>query len=156
MAVIVTGIKEVDAMLRRLSDKDVRRVTKQALRIAAYPVRDAAKRIIPLGTGTANKKGNTVHLRDNLAVRAGRGRGARLSVVVTQKGGSFSGDTYYGSFVELGHKTGKRQAKQRGKGSRREIAGKWYMKQAGDATEQQATDIYEKVLFDWATREAGK
>lgn len=168
----ITGFSDVRRMLAAIGGARQREASRRALKLAAQPVRAAAQAIIPLGGGRSTwgwskgaRKQKTWHLRNNIAIAMGGSRGGKLRVHVRQRGGEFQGETFYGSFVELGHRIGKRSSTIRraqrtrnqavlATDTRKQVAGRWYMRKAGQCSEQQAIDIYETELTRWLNQEA--
>lgn len=77
------------------------KVGRQALRAGAHVIRAEAQRRVPVDTGV---------LRKSIKVRSGRTRGrGELKMLITLGASNlYSGDQFYGAFVEFGHRRGKR------------------------------------------------
>jgi HK97 gp10 family phage protein len=161
VSLTITGLREINQMLVRLGERGDE-LNAKALRPAAEAIKRRAQTVIPLGTGRT-KDNKTYHLRQNISIRSMRSRKqGRVGWRVTQVGGNYAGETYYGSFVELGHYSGRRTAVMRreqrkggeGAGGRRKVEGKWYMKQAAEQEENTALAIYEQEILKLLSLEA--
>ena len=109
LTIKITGGAELERKLRELDTKVAGRIARQATRAGANAVLAEARRQSPVGRsrvlgGEAHKAGT---LRDSLKVRSARNRGG-VAYVVRTAAGDYRGQTFYGSFVEFGHKIGKR------------------------------------------------
>ena len=96
----VTGIDELDALFKEAIPKMQKQIVRKATRAVAKDVLADAKARAPHDTGL---------LESSLVVRSAkitnkRRRGIEGHSVET-KDGLFRGETFYGAFVELGHKT---------------------------------------------------
>lgn len=116
---IVTGVKELDAILRDLEPKLARKYIRKGMRDGMKLVRDQARADAPVRSGT---------MRKAIKVRAGRSRKrGRIAIEVRVGEGDFKGDTFYGAFVEYGTSRQKAQEfmlrafRERGEAARREI-----------------------------------
>jgi HK97 gp10 family phage protein len=90
----VQGMPELLKMLATLEPKLSRKVLRKAIRKAAQPIRDAARAKAPVKTGKLRKS-----IRLRAAKRLMRGS---VGIVVEAGGKDFTGDTFYGSFIEYG------------------------------------------------------
>lgn len=91
----VEGLEKVMQAFNSLSKNMAGKAMRKALRDGAKVVADEARNLCPVDTG---------RLRDSIRVRAGRRKKDYIRMVVISGKGDrlFSGETYYGSFVELG------------------------------------------------------
>lgn len=148
-AYIVTGDKRLTRMLNSLGTKLAKKLHAKAAKVALKPVLREARVTSPVATGA---------LRRSLTVRVlPRNRKGKLGAMVTTREGLFRGATYYGGFIELGWRAGKRTklgAANPEQDTRRKIPGRWFMKQAGDATESEAVKLYESELLELILSEA--
>lgn len=102
--VIITGDKELDALLAGLPAKLQKKLSRQATRRAAKNiVLPEAKARVPVDTGD---------LEDSLTVRAIPRSRSRIGHMVATRDGFFKGDQFYGGMIEFGtkerkHKSGK-------------------------------------------------
>jgi len=97
--VFLTGDKALDKKLSTLEGKVRNKIARKAIRKAAKPVLDAAKANVPVESGK---------LRKSLTIRALRKSSKnkfRVGARVTTRDGLFSGETFYGGFVEFGTAT---------------------------------------------------
>lgn len=95
------GGPALERKLAALDSKVARKLSRQALRAGAKVVLAQAKANAPKRTGL---------LRRSLKVRAGKARKGFTQFRVQTAAGSFKGETFYGAFVEFGHKIGKRSS----------------------------------------------
>ena len=100
----ITGDKELNAALKALGSKLALKLERKALRQVAKPVLADAKANCPVDSGD---------LKRSLKLRSMRRSRVRIGLQVATSKGWFKGDTYYGGFVFLGHKTGKRGSDNR-------------------------------------------
>lgn len=102
--VIITGDKELDRLLKGLPLKVQKKVSRSATRKAAKDiVLPDAKSRVPVDTGD---------LEESLSVRAIKRSRTKFGHEVRTKDGFYSGDQFYGAFIEFGtkerkHKSGK-------------------------------------------------
>ena len=127
--IIVTGDKAVTRALNSLGSKKAREIHRKAMRKAARPVLEWARNIVPVVSGT---------YRQSLTIRALKKSRTKIGVVVTQREGQFKGKAFYGGFLEFGWRTGKRRSER----TRRKIEGRWLMRKAGNAKEDEARGLY--------------
>jgi HK97 gp10 family phage protein len=113
----IEGGAELQRKLDELDRKIANTISRQALRAGSKVVLAAAKRFAPIGS--TSDRGGKIHkagtLKRSLKVRAGKRRKGQISFAVQTAAGDYRGDTFYGAFVEYGHKIGKRI---RGKGQK--------------------------------------
>lgn len=147
--VIITGNKSLTKMLNALGSNKAREFHRKAVRKAARPILSEAKTNAPVKSGA---------LRGSLTIRAMPKSRKGIGVKVTNKvGHDFQGKTFYGGFQEYGWKVGRRRSKRGGTSdNRRKVAGKWFMRNAGNAQEQNAIDIYESEVGNLIKAEAKK
>lgn len=146
---VITGNKSLTRMLNALGSPKARELHRKAVRKAARPILEHAKAESPVKSGA---------MRKSLTIKALRRSRRGIGVRVTQKEGLFKGDQFYGGFQEFGWLTGRRRKKEHRKSNRerRKIPGKWFMRGAGTAKEQEAIDIYESELGTMIQQEARK
>lgn len=96
------GVGRLLRRLNALEGKVQRKVVKKAAREAGRPMLAAARKNAPRRSGKLSK---SIKLRTYRRKRTNI-VGARITT--GSKTGDFDGDTYYGAFVEYGHKIGKR------------------------------------------------
>lgn len=115
-SLVELGSKELEAAMADLSKNIQRRVVAKALKKGAEIVLKRARELVPVETG---------RLRDSLRIRQRRGKRDKIDlsvpeVIITTSegqdvaGGLFTGDAWYGGFVEYGHAV-------RGKKKRRKV-----------------------------------
>ncbi len=96
--IVITGHKETDRALREYTPKVQKAIERKAVRRAAKPVADCAKKYAPVKTGA---------LRDSIKVKAlkrsrkNKGR-VGVRVVTSDSDNLFQGKQYYGGFLEFG------------------------------------------------------
>jgi HK97 gp10 family phage protein len=144
----VKGLKELEAKLRELAKPQ--KIVRQGLRAGAKPIQKTAKALAPKQSGKLAK---------SIRVRAGKpNKKGRLTVIVTTSGKDnlFTGATYYGAFVELGHFTGRR-LKVKGKAAyhaaslaagRKHVPGKHFMLRAAEQAAGAAVAAFIAKLKD--------
>lgn len=122
--------------LARGKDRIVRKAQSRSLRAAAKPVLRDAKAFVDSETGT---------LEDSLKIRAGKRRRHSVSIVVQTGDGFFKGETFYGAFVEYGHRMGKRP-KSGQADTRRIVMPHPYLQPAADKNRRRVPLIYAAKL----------
>lgn len=95
----IRGGAELKRALTALSDELRRNVALEALWDGALPIEADMKALAPKDTG---KLAQSIHIE----AKPGRGDYPMVDVVVG--GGLFRGETFYGGFIELGYRRGKR------------------------------------------------
>lgn len=136
----LTGDKQLDRFFRTMPTRVQKKVVRKPLRDAAKLIQTAAKENAPERTGL---------LRRAIKVRAAkRSRRFPFSVTVRPQigAGDFKGKTFYGAFVEFGHRLGLRRnraAIKRGieKDSRPVVEGQHFMERAFESKAQQAKQV---------------
>ncbi len=150
-SVIITGNKSLNRMLQGLASNQARAFHRKALRNAAKVVLQEAKARTPVASGA---------LRSSLTVKAIKRTRKGIGVRITQRSGNeFMGREFYGGFLEFGWRVGKRRGKKTqrdGNDSRRKVEGRWFMRSAGIAKEDEAIEVYETELGDLIRQEARK
>ena len=117
------GAEQLLASLRSFEPKLAKKVLRNAMREAARPILEEAKRLVPVDTG---------ELRDSLVIRAAkRVRKGSVGVVVQTERGFFKGDTYYGAFVEFGTKN---------------MAARPYLRPAFDSRKEEAAMVAQQLI----------
>lgn len=92
----IRGGEELAAALESLGPAMEKKILRSAMREAAKPILDDAKRRAPVLTG---------QLRKSLKIRAiKRNRKGQVGVVISTAKGFFKGDEFYGAFHEFGTK----------------------------------------------------
>ena len=140
-AVSLRGFAEFEKKLRALPGKVARKVVRQALREGAKIIQAEAKARVPVDSGK---------LKKSIKVRAAKSRKKGTAAVVVQTGqGDFKGETFYGAFLEYGHKLGARRSSATTKDLRKQAADlRQYRKTTGD----KRWESTEKSLRDRAKR----
>ncbi len=134
-SVEVKGLREIERKLLSMERKVARKVVRRGLRKGAKVVLTAVKRNVPVRSG---------RLKRSLKVRSmKRQRKGSHAIGV----GAAGGDGFYGAFVALGHKIGKRRGgrKTRGQGGRRgKVRARPFLRlsvlQVGDAAKRTAIE----------------
>jgi HK97 gp10 family phage protein len=129
----VRGGKALAAKLRKLPNKISNKIQRKGLRAGAKLIQRAAKKLAPKDTGL---------LRSSLRVRAGKPRKGKVAVRVMTGEGDYKGETFYGSFLEYGHRLGHRKL-----GSQRKmIPAKPYMKPAFEQNKDAAVKAVRQAI----------
>jgi len=90
------GADELLKGLQELEPAIAKKILRTAMRQAATPILEEAKRRVPILTG---------QLRKSLKIRAiKRNNKGRIGVVISTEKGFFKGETFYGAFLEFGTK----------------------------------------------------
>lgn len=98
----VIGGRALRGALKDLEKKEVRKITRQAVREGLRPVRDAVEARAPVG--------ETGELKQNVKLRVAKGKKrGDIALEVRVGEGDFKGDQYYAAFIEYG--TSKMDAK---------------------------------------------
>lgn len=87
------GAKELEKKLKSLEPKIAKKLVRQSLRKAAKPILAVARTKCPVDTGT---------LKKSIKIRAMRRKKNSFGVLVGTALKWFTGDTFYGAFVEFG------------------------------------------------------
>lgn len=124
ITVRVEGAEELADKLETMPNRIQRKVMRRALRQAAKPIMDKAKTLCPI-LEHERKNRQVGALRDSIKVRAGKRRKSNISVVIGSSADWYTGDQYYGAFIEFGHYQGKPQ--HRGKKYRGEAQGRTWI-----------------------------
>jgi HK97 gp10 family phage protein len=138
----VLGDERLLRKLDRIAKKDARAVTRKGSRAGAKITTARAKALAPVG-GTRTiggtffkkkKKGGS--LRRAIRTRSAKRSRRYIGAVTVMGKGFFKGDTFYGAFVEFGHKVGKR-----GRANRKEVAGLHFMERAAKQTGRKSLKV---------------
>lgn len=89
----IVGVEEVERALRALPGKVAKQAIRKPLRAGAKIVLARAKQNVPAESGA---------LKKSLKVRAGKRSRNTISIRVATGKGWFTGETFYGAFVEFG------------------------------------------------------
>lgn len=97
MSIGIDGVDEFKAALQTIGDSVALRTIKQASEKGCIPIRNQAKMECPRDTGT---------LAENIRIRkkVQRKKGFAGAEVIVGNGW-YKGATFYGAFIEFGHKT---------------------------------------------------
>ena len=125
------GGKALERKLKTLPTRVRNKVVRTALRDGAKIVQAETKSLAPVQTGL---------LKKSLKVRAMKRKKGRIGINVQMGAGDYKGETFYGAFVEYGHKLGKRtngikRAQKKGAAvgdSRPMVPGQHFMERAFD------------------------
>jgi HK97 gp10 family phage protein len=137
------GFDALDKMLKVLPAKVGKKIAKKAMRAALKPVLKGARNNAPVKSG---------RLRKAIKIVTGRIRKGLVSMFVGTKDGAFKGDEFYTGFQELGWKTGSRK----GGGSRTQVEGEHFIKDAFEDNENKMLTILENELGKLIEAEAKK
>ncbi len=139
-----SGLDELKQQLARLDGDDAYTIVANAFRRAAETIAADAKARTPVRTG---------FLKANIAVKVGRSKKSIARATISIGGANwYLTDAFYGSFVALGHLSGKRGSKNRHK-----IKGRNFLRDAFRAhkidTAQQIVEDIAKGLENLAAAE---
>ena len=118
---VLTGDKRLNRKLMKLRGPDAKKAIRKSTRPALKPVLQEAKNNVPVDSGALKKS-----LKIRSLPRSRTSIGARVTSGDTGKR-AFSGEQYYGAFVEFGTKHQK---------------GQKFLKRAADRKRKQAIRIY--------------
>ncbi len=155
---VLTGRPKLDAIFEGFEEKLQKKILRPALKDAALGLETVAFR--NLSGVVVNLKSRK--LRDSLHVQAGtrsRRNKHRVGFQVVTGEGFFKGPTFYGGFVELGHRVGKRPSKVRRAFSgdaRLEVAGKHPLKLSYEQGGARAQNAALAAIAEGIEREAAK
>lgn len=99
----IRGFDELDRKLKTLDKKVQKKVSRAAVKESMQIVLHAARSAAPVLTGLLV---STLRVVTKSSSRRGT-----VSAVVRTRDGDYKGDTFYASFVEFGHRMGKRVGK---------------------------------------------
>ena len=140
--IALTGADELRRNLATLEPRVAKKVIRRALRAGSKIILDRAKATSPVLTGA---------LRNSLRVRAmTRMRKSVLGMKVVTGKGFFTGETFYGAFVEFGHKIGSRKLGDQ----RKDVPGKHFIQEAAETMtsrvgSQVSKDIAAGIEAEW-------
>lgn len=150
----IEGADQLRKKLLALEPRIAKKVVRQAVRPAAKLIQDAAKANVAVDTGK---------LKRSLKVRSLKRSRNRIGVQVSTNSTDnlFKGNTFYGGFLEYGHRLGKRTNAQKRKGykgpdSRKMVPAKPFMKPAFEAKKNEAGQMIVDLLRAGVEREASK
>jgi HK97 gp10 family phage protein len=140
----LVGGDELFRRLHELPAKVAKTIGRRALRDGAKEILLQAKANVPVRSG---------RLKKSLKVRAGKQRKKEtISVLVSTGKKWFTGDTFYGAFVEFGHRFGRRRLGN----SRRKVDGKRFVERAYEERREAAATRVLDSLRTGIEAEAGK
>lgn len=135
----IEGASELERKLKQLEPKMSRKIVRKALRAGARPIQQQEKANIP---AVANREHPAGVWKRSIKIRsAKRSRRGDIGIVIQSRQEDFEGENFYGPFVELGHKTGRR-----GSPMRRQVPGKHYIRKAFETKKGAATAIISREL----------
>ena len=150
----VKGAEQIEKALLNLDRKLARKIVRKALRPALKPILAKARALVPVESGA---------LRKSLKLATGRRKRGEFKMIVWsgEKGMKLNtGEAFYGAFLELGHKYGKRPSKSVNKktgDSRAIIPAKPFLRPAFDAGKERMIKMTEDgiikgILEAWRER----
>lgn len=144
----VSGAQDLAKLLRALPAKVAKKILRKALREGAKLIQQEAVARAPVRTGT---------LRKNIKVRAAtRLKRGNIGVQVLAGKGDYLGDVFYASFIEFGHRRGKRKGGKvtRLEDKREEVPPKPFMRPAFDAAKHRAALRAQRLIVEGIEKEA--
>lgn len=117
LLVKLVGDIKLRRLMKSLPNKDVKKAIRKAARAGAKIITAETKSLAPVG--------ETKRLRRAIKTRAAKRSRKYIGVVTSIGEGNFQGDTFYGAFVEFGHKVGARKL-----ANRAEVEGQGFMLKA--------------------------
>lgn len=141
----IYGLDPLVQKLKRLADEQVREIVSEAMHAAAEPVLESAKEKAPVMAEELAGHAPPGTLRDSLVIKDKKRGKRRISAAVETRAGNYKGEEYYGAFVELGHKQGKRP--QAGASdARAQVDPHPYLEPAFDENESRSISIIKQRL----------
>jgi HK97 gp10 family phage protein len=128
----ITGIKEIDRALQELEKNVAKKVIRQAMRKAMKPVKQQVEANAPRVTGK---------LAGNVKIKAIKKSRTKIGIRVQIGAKEFTGETFYGAFLEYGTK---------------DIPAKGFMRQAFDSAKEEAKGIAIEEIKKGIERDAAK
>lgn len=149
------GGKALERKLKTLPTRVRNKVVRTALREGAKIVQHATKELAPVRTGL---------LKKSIKVRAAKRKRGRIAINVQMGAGDYKGETFYGAFIEYGHRLGKRtngikraqKKKQAINDPRPFIEGQHFMETAFNNTSATAARTIEQSIKRGTEAEASK
>lgn len=127
VSITTEGFQQLDRKLKLLAYPEARGIISKALREGAKVEYKAARLAVHSVTGT---------LVSNIKVRAGKRKKGYVTIKVSIGKKTWTGDAFYGSFVELGHKLGHRKLGKK----RRSIKGEHFLEHTAEETAPKAIE----------------
>lgn len=131
-SMVLTGDRELNRKLQTLKGPKQKKAVRKASRESLKPLASATSRAAPRRSGL---------LARSVKVRALKRSRKRVGARVTIGEGSFKGRTFYGGFIELGRKTGKR-----GSAHRRQVEENDFMRRTAKRKRQSVLADYRQRL----------
>lgn len=141
----IYGLEPLLEKLRRLEEGQSRAIAAQAMHAAAEPVLERAKELAPVMDEALKGHAPPGTLRDSLVIKDKTRGKRRISSSVETKAGNYKGEEYYGAFVELGHKQGRRP-KSGESDARAEVEPHPYLEPAFDETVDRSLSIVKQTV----------
>ena len=131
------NLRKLESNLRLLTVKAQKKVWRPALRAGAKIQQRRAKQLAPHETGALEA---AIKVRAGKRSRSKIGKGTVSAMATLGAKELFKGDSFYGAFVELGHKVGKRGSRAKGAGedTRPFVEGEFFLARAADGTRTSA------------------
>lgn len=136
----ITGLDPLLQKLARLADQEIRTIAGEATHAAAEPVLATAKELAPELEEELPGHAPPGTLKESLVIKDKTRGKRRISASVETRAGNYKGEEFYGAFVELGHKQGKRP-KAGEEDKRQDVAAHPYLEPAFDQNESRALGI---------------
>lgn len=142
---VLTGDVKLNIALANLANKLQRKFVRQAARYALKTVVKTARQLAPKKTG---------RLRKSIKVKSIKRSRSRIGSRVTTGAADnqFTGESFYGAFIEFGWKTGRRTS-----ATRKRIEGQHFLKLAAQRKKRAAIARYRtklRQLIEQETRSA--
>lgn len=130
--VVIFGAQQLDFKLRRLAAKDAKKAIRKGTRAGSKIVTAKAKKLAPVESGLVRRAIRTRALK--------RSRNTIGTITVLGKA-FFKGASFYGAFVEFGHKIGSRKLP-----TRKEVAGQHFIERAAKQVGRKAGEEAVRVM----------
>ena len=125
--------------------EDCRRIASTAMHAAAEPVLEAAKQKAPVLEAPLKGHAPPGTLRDSLVIKDRTRSKRRVSSAVETRSGAYAGAEFYGSFIELGHKHGKRRRVNQIE-DRKQIPAQPFLRPAFDEQHEKSLAIVKRIV----------
>src|SRR5437660_46187 len=129
-SITIRGLTEVSQAFKQMDRKTAIKVIRKSFRRALTPLKSRYAELAPKKTGA---------LASSAKILSGGVRRGLIRVRLVIGKGAYRGDTFYGSFQELGWKVGSRKLGDK----RKKVIAKHFLRQTYEEGGQQASDVAE-------------
>jgi HK97 gp10 family phage protein len=144
----LVGAEELQKILLEMPRELTAKALREGAKAGAEVILEAARAKAPVYNGPPRPDVQPGLLRDSLKVTV-RAKEEEVTATVSTSEGDYKGDDFYASFIEFGHKVGKRPGKARGvkvEDGRPTVAPRPFLRPAFDNNKDRAVEAFRAAV----------